>query len=280
MDNSVTKRIVNDLLNEDVYSAKDNIINTLYCKAADNLRDSTFDIVKRNFSEENAVSFSIDERHATLPTATGFAVVVPYKNNKEDIKLATIVGSETDKKGLVQSGKKDSKSKTYRFTFSKNSDRVAFRKKYKEVLKSLGECFELDEAEQSPEQKAFRKLFDRILAKFGVDSPNDLEDSKKDDFFDEVEREWKKDPANDNEGEGEEDDTDESAINEQRALQDFFLKLLGLDQTEIQRQEKLRRKKKEEEEEMNDLMDILLTPGRQTGDIPGVEFMTPDPPPG
>ena len=45
-------------------------------------------------------------------------------------------------------------------------------------------------------QKAFRDLFDKILKKHGVDSPNDLEDSKKDDFFNEVEREWKKDPAN------------------------------------------------------------------------------------
>lgn len=60
--------------------------------------------------------------------------------------------------------------------------------------------------EQSEEQKAFRDLFDRLLKKYGVDSPNELEDSKKDDFFNEVEREWKKDPKNDNKGEGEEDD--------------------------------------------------------------------------
>ena len=54
----------------------------------------------------------------------------------------------------------------------------------------------LGEAEKSPEQKAFQALFDKILKKHGVDSPNELEDSKKDDFFNEVEREWKKDPAN------------------------------------------------------------------------------------
>jgi hypothetical protein len=62
----------------------------------------------------------------------------------------------------------------------------------------------LGEAEQSPEQKAYRALFDRTLKKYGVDSPNDLEDSKKDDFFNEIEKEWKKDPANDDEGVGEE----------------------------------------------------------------------------
>jgi hypothetical protein len=62
----------------------------------------------------------------------------------------------------------------------------------------------INEVEKSPEQKAFKALFDKILKKYGVDSPNDLEDSKKDDFFDEVGREWKKDPANDDEGVGEE----------------------------------------------------------------------------
>ena len=52
------------------------------------------------------------------------------------------------------------------------------------------------EEEMSPEQTAFRKLFDKILKKHGVDSPNDLPDDKKDDFFNEVEKAWKKDPAN------------------------------------------------------------------------------------
>jgi len=64
----------------------------------------------------------------------------------------------------------------------------------------------VNEAEKSPEQKAYKALFDRILAKYGADSPNDLEASKKDDFFNEVKKAWKKDPANDNEGEGEEND--------------------------------------------------------------------------
>ena len=68
------------------------------------------------------------------------------------------------------------------------------------------ECGEEDvnEAEKSPEQKAFKALFDKILKKYGADSPNDLEDSKKDDFFNEVGKAWKKDPANDDEGVGEE----------------------------------------------------------------------------
>ena len=60
------------------------------------------------------------------------------------------------------------------------------------------------EAELSPEQDAFRDLFNKILKKYGVDSPNELDDEKKSQFYDEVEKAWAKDPKNDSEGEGEE----------------------------------------------------------------------------
>tara|TARA_B100001094_G_scaffold333124_2_gene408832 strand:- start:3316 stop:3672 length:357 start_codon:yes stop_codon:yes gene_type:complete len=62
------------------------------------------------------------------------------------------------------------------------------------------------EAELSPEQEAFRSLFKKMLDKHGVDSPNELDDEKKAQFYDEVEKAWEKDPKNDNEGEGEEQD--------------------------------------------------------------------------
>jgi hypothetical protein len=61
----------------------------------------------------------------------------------------------------------------------------------------------LVEAEDSPEQKAYKELFAKMLEKYGVDSPNDIPKEKKDDFFNEVEAAWKKDPANDSEGPGE-----------------------------------------------------------------------------
>jgi hypothetical protein len=50
--------------------------------------------------------------------------------------------------------------------------------------------------EDSPEQKAYKDLFNKILKKYGADSPNDISKDKKDDFFDEVEREWAKHPDN------------------------------------------------------------------------------------
>ena len=63
----------------------------------------------------------------------------------------------------------------------------------------------LQEAKDSPEQKAYKELFDKMLEKYGADSPNDIPKDKKDDFFNEVKKAWDKDPANDSEGEGEED---------------------------------------------------------------------------
>ena len=116
------KKIIQHILDENPSSAKDVLINDLYQRAGQSLRDDVQFSVARNFRKENAAS--------------------------------------------------------------------------DEVI--------LGEAEKSPEQKAFKALFDKILKKYGADSPNDLEDSKKDDFFDEVGKAWKKDPANDDEGVGEE----------------------------------------------------------------------------
>jgi len=39
----------------------------------------------------------------------------------------------------------------------------------------------------------YEKFFQKKLEKWGVESPDELPDDKKDDFFDEVDREWKAD---------------------------------------------------------------------------------------
>lgn len=51
--------------------------------------------------------------------------------------------------------------------------------------------------EESKKSKEYQEFFDKKLKKYGVDSPEDLDDEKKKKFFDEVDREWK--------GENEED---------------------------------------------------------------------------
>jgi len=54
----------------------------------------------------------------------------------------------------------------------------------------------LHEQKLSPEQKAYKALFDKIIAKYDGDSPNDLSDEEKKKFFNELEKEWAKHPDN------------------------------------------------------------------------------------
>lgn len=65
---------------------------------------------------------------APLPKATGFALRMPIKDKKHGIELAKIVGVETDRKGLVQTGRKEGDS--YVFYFKNARDRTKFRDKY------------------------------------------------------------------------------------------------------------------------------------------------------
>jgi len=54
----------------------------------------------------------------------------------------------------------------------------------------------LHEQELSPEQKAYQDLFNKIISKYGADSPNDLSDEEKKKFFNELEAEWSNHPDN------------------------------------------------------------------------------------
>lgn len=58
--------------------------------------------------------------------------------------------------------------------------------------------------EESDKQKAYQEFFDKLLKKYGVESPEDLSDEDKKKFFDEVDAGWK--------GEDEEKETNESAV--------------------------------------------------------------------
>jgi len=46
---------------------------------------------------------------------------------------------------------------------------------------------------EKKEKDAYDKFFEKKLKKWGVESPDEIPDDKKDDFFDEVDREWKAD---------------------------------------------------------------------------------------
>ena len=46
---------------------------------------------------------------------------------------------------------------------------------------------------EKKEKDAYDKFFEKKLKKWSVESPDEIPDHKKDDFFDEVDREWKAD---------------------------------------------------------------------------------------
>ena len=89
------------------------------------------------------------------------------------------------------------------FIEGKNSTKVSNKhlSQSKEMYKSLGD---LEEKELSPEQKAYKKVFEKMLKKYEIKSPAELDDEKKREFFSELSFVWSKDPANDTSGEGEE----------------------------------------------------------------------------
>jgi len=58
---------------------------------------------------------------------------------------------------------------------------------YPELLESVAE----DKLKESEKQKAYQKFFSAALKKFGVESPKDLDDTKKKEFFDYVDKNYK-----------------------------------------------------------------------------------------
>jgi len=89
------------------------------------------------------------------------------------------------------------------FIEGKNSTKVSNKhlSQSKEMYKSLGD---IDEKELSPEQKAYKKVFEKMLKKYEVKSPAELDDEKKKEFFNELSSVWAKDSANEEVSEEEE----------------------------------------------------------------------------
>jgi len=104
----------------------------------------------------------VDERHAPLPKATGFAITYSYKgkDNKFVTKLTNI------------GGKVDRKKKEVRFDFDSAAARTKFRKKNKKVLDSLNESVELDELKRDEAEVVFDFKSERDAKQFAKDVEN------------------------------------------------------------------------------------------------------------
>ena len=96
-------------------------------------------VEKYTNNEDNIMDYEkfktlLDERHSPLPVATGFSLTYPMKDNKQVTKLTKL------------GGKVDRVNKRVVFKFNTAAARTKFRKKNKELLATIKESVELDEA--------------------------------------------------------------------------------------------------------------------------------------
>jgi hypothetical protein len=104
-------------------------------------------------------------------------------------------------KDIIDTNLYDAKDKLVSSLYAKASEQL---ETYREdnsasIIQKVSDISE----ELSKEQKAYKSFFKGMLKKWDVESPADIPDDKKDEFFDAVKKGWKKDKDNDSEGAGE-----------------------------------------------------------------------------
>ena len=72
------------------------------------------------------------------------------------------------------------------------SVKISLQEIYDMACNSEGDGkFTVKEEELSPKQKQYRAFFEKSLKKFGAKSPADLDDAKKKEFFNYIQKNWK-----------------------------------------------------------------------------------------
>jgi hypothetical protein len=116
--------------------------------------------------------------------------------NKTDVKKFMAKGyelAEDDDQDIEEAKslnrpQTDAEKKAAKDKFMKSADRAS-KERGKQLRKSYAneeDEEDMDEAEMSAKQAAYKKVFDAAMKKFGVKSPAELEDGKKKEFFDYV----------------------------------------------------------------------------------------------
>jgi hypothetical protein len=116
--------------------------------------------------------------------------------NKTDVKKFMAKGyelAEDDDQDIEEAKslnrpQTDAEKKAAKAKFMRSADRAS-KERGKQLRKSYAneeDEEDMDEAEMSAKQAAYRKVFDAAMKKFGVKSPAELEDGKKKEFFDYV----------------------------------------------------------------------------------------------
>jgi hypothetical protein len=113
--------------------------------------------------------------------------------NKTDVKKFMAKGyelAEDDDQDIEEAKslnrpQTDAEKKAAKAKFMRSADRAS-KERGKQLRKSYANEEDMDEAEMSAKQAAYRKVFDAAMKKFGVKSPAELEGDKKKKFFDYV----------------------------------------------------------------------------------------------
>ena len=117
------------------------------------------------------------------------------KNSKEVSKLPKIVGEELSEEEYLamESVSVDGRLRGFKEALK----RLTYEKlqKMKEKVDAKKEKVDIDEKltseEQSELQKKYKEFYDKMLNKFGVKSPGEMDDDKKKEFFNAIEKGWK-----------------------------------------------------------------------------------------
>ena len=117
------------------------------------------------------------------------------KNSKEVSKIPKIIGEELSEEEYLamESVDVDGRLKGFKAALKRLTYEKLQKMKEKEDVKK--EKVDIDEKmtseEQSELQKKYKEVYDKMLNKFGVKSPGEMDDDKKKEFFKAIEKGWK-----------------------------------------------------------------------------------------
>ena len=118
------------------------------------------------------------------------------KNSREVSKLPKIVGEELSEEEYLamESVSVDGRLRGFKEALKRLTYEKLQKMKEKEDVKK--EKVDIDEKkltseEQSELQKKYKEFYDKMLNKFGVKSPGEMDDAKKKEFFNAIEKGWK-----------------------------------------------------------------------------------------
>jgi len=163
------------------------------------------DLTPESVKEAHDLALAINEARQLKDPKTEVLVVKNGKVeviNKKDLKkfMAKGYGLAEDDDQDIEEAKSlnrpqtDAEKKAAKDKFMKSADKLRKRdEKERQARFKKYRNEDMDEAEMSAKQAAYKKVFDAAMKKFGVKSPAELEDGKKKEFFDYVDANYEAD---------------------------------------------------------------------------------------